>query len=279
GMAFKGVSEIPPTAVVEDKIQYQPHPMLAHYRFLHAQVPLGHTAKFTIPSPAMAHMRGGSQAIPKHIYPKLEQYWQDLAAAYQAAIADFYAAGCRYLQIDDITFAYLADPKVQAMCRDHGDDPMQLHQVYAEVLQQALSQRPKDMLITMHTCRGNFQSTWVAAEPYQEAIVKSLFSCPVDAFFMEFDSERAGGFDILQHLPADKHVVLGLITSKTGTLEDPQHLITRIEQAAQQVPLERLALSPQCGFSSTHHGNHLSEAEQWAKLAHVVKVANAVWKQ
>jgi 5-methyltetrahydropteroyltriglutamate--homocysteine methyltransferase len=277
GMAFQGVSEIPPTAVVSGKIAYQTHPMLAHYQFLHAHTPATHRAKFTLPSPAMAHMRGGSSAINRAIYPNLDHYWQDLCVAYQAAIAELYAAGCRYLQIDDITFAYLADPAVAARCREHGDDPAILHRRYAEAINLALANRPADMLVTLHTCRGNFQSTWVAEAPYQQAIIESLFSTNVDAYFMEFDSARAGGFEVLRALPEDKTVVLGLITSKHGELENAADIAERVQQASRVVPLDRLALSPQCGFSSTHHGNKLSPDAQWQKLRHVVQIANTIW--
>ncbi len=278
-MNFNAEEEIPPTAYVSGRIRLTRPNMLAHFEFLRGQLnpASGAVAKFTIPSPAMAHLRSGSKDLPAAIYPDPAQYWEDLGAAYRQAIADLYAAGCRYLQLDDITFSYLADEKVQAMVRANGDDPATLHKTYAQATNLALRDRPADMTVTMHTCRGNFKSTWVSESPYAADIMQSMFSTSVDAYFMEFDSERAGSFDVLKLLPADKQVVLGLVTTKFGELESSDTIKRRIEMAAKVVPLERLALSPQCGFSSTHHGNKLSEEDQWRKLAFIVKVAQDVW--
>ena len=274
-MKFEGVEEVPPTPIVTGPIACDRAPQLDHFTFL-ASVARG-TAKFTIPAPSMAHMRGGSKGIPRAIYPDLERYWHDLGEAYRVAIGQIYAAGCRYLQIDDITFSYLADDTVRAGVIDKGDDPDDLARRYAATINAALAGRPDDMAVTMHTCRGNFQSTFVAASPYSRTVTEAMFSTAVDAWFMEFDSERAGSFDVLSMLPSDKTVVLGLVTTKFGELESADAIARRIDQASRIVPLERLCLSPQCGFSSTHHGNKLHEDEQWRKLDRVVQVARTVW--
>jgi 5-methyltetrahydropteroyltriglutamate--homocysteine methyltransferase len=232
----------------------------------------------TIPSPSMLHLRGGRAAISKQAYPDLAEFWSDVAAAYRDAIGYLYEAGCRYLQLDDITFAYLCDPKIQANCRANGDDPALLPQIYANTINAALEGKPDDMVVTIHTCRGNFKSAWVAQGGY-DPVIEAMFSTNVDGYFMEFDSARAGGFEPLRALPPGaKKVVLGLVTTKVGELEEKDALKRRIDEAAQFVPLERLCLSPQCGFSSTHHGNRLSEDEQWRKLERVVKIAKEVWR-
>ncbi len=199
-----------------------------------------------------------------------------MAAAYRRAIQHLADAGCRYLQLDDITFAYLCDPKIQATCRANGDDPMALPRRYARVINEALRDRPADMAVTIHTCRGNFKSAWVAEGGY-DPVVEAMFSTDVDGYFMEFDNARAGGFEPLRALPPGKTVVLGLVTTKLGELETADALKRRIAEAAKIVPLEQLALSPQCGFSSTHHGNALSQDDQWRKLERVVEVARQVW--
>ncbi len=275
-LKFQGVDEIPPAAVVTGPVRSAGANMVGHFAFLKAAT--RKTAKFTIPSPAMAHMRGGTNAVPKDVYPDPAAYWADLGAAYRKAIADLAAAGCTYLQIDDVTFSYLADEKFQALCRANGDDPARLHRTYADAINLALAERPAGMTVTLHTCRGNFQSTWAADKPYEAAVTESMFSTAVDAYFMEFDSERAGTFDILRLLPKGKKVVLGLVTTKVGALESKDELKRRIDAAAKVVPLDDLCLSPQCGFSSTHHGNKLSQDEQWRKLERVVEVAREVWR-
>jgi 5-methyltetrahydropteroyltriglutamate--homocysteine methyltransferase len=224
----------------------------------------------------MLHLRGGRAAISRAIYPDLDAFWHDVAQAYRVAIAHLAAAGCRYLQLDDITFAYLCDPKIQAACRANGDDPATLPQRYAQTLNAALAGRPADMHVTIHTCRGNFKSAWVAEGGY-EPVVEAMFATDVDGWFMEFDSVRAGGFEPLKALPRGKKAVLGLVTTKLGELESTDSLLRRIDEAARTVPLEDLCLSPQCGFSSTHHGNALSQDDQWRKLERVVEVAQKVW--
>jgi 5-methyltetrahydropteroyltriglutamate--homocysteine methyltransferase len=267
-------SEQPPIATVTGRVSCGRPIMVDHFAFLNEQTT--RTAKMTIPSPSMLHLRGGRAAISKEAYPDLDAFWSDVAQAYRTAIRHLADAGCRYLQLDDITFAYLCDPKIQATCRANGDDPAALPRTYANAINAALEGRPDGLHVTMHTCRGNFRSAWVAEGGY-DPVVEAMFSTKVDGYFMEFDSARAGGFEPLKALPAGKRVVLGLVTTKTGTLESKDVLKRRIEEASRFVPLENLCLSPQCGFSSTHHGNALSQEEQWRKLERVVEVAREVW--
>ncbi len=267
-------SEQPPIATVTGRVGCSRAIMADHFSFLKEQT--SHTAKMTIPSPSMLHLRGGRAAISKDVYPELDAFWSDVAQAYRTAIGHLADAGCRYLQLDDITFAYLCDPKIQATCRANGDDPATLPRTYANVINAALEGRPEGLHVTMHTCRGNFRSAWVAEGGY-DSVVDAMFSTNVDGYFMEFDTERAGGFEPLKSLPSGKRVVLGLVTTKTGELESKDMLKHRIDEASRFVPLENLCLSPQCGFSSTHHGNALSQEEQWRKLERVVEVAHEVW--
>ncbi|MBP6251276.1 MAG: 5-methyltetrahydropteroyltriglutamate--homocysteine S-methyltransferase [Rubrivivax sp.] len=276
GPKFKiaGQSEQPPIASVTGRLACSRPIMAEHFRFL-ASVCSG-TPKMTIPSPSMLHLRGGRAAISREVYPDLDVFWDEVAGAYRSAIGHLADAGCRYLQLDDITFAYLCDPKIQANCRANGDDPTELPRRYAQTINAALRDRPADMAVTIHTCRGNFKSAWVAEGGY-DPVVEAMFSTEVDGWFMEFDSERAGGFEPLRAVPKGKTVVLGLVTTKLGELESKDALKRRIDEAARIVPLEQLALSPQCGFSSTHHGNALSQDDQWRKLERVVEVAREVW--
>jgi len=284
-----GQGEQPPITSVTARVACRRPIMAGHFAYLKKCVDATGGAasslvpKMTIPSPSMLHLRGGRAAVSREVYPDLEAFWLDVAAAYRAAIAHLADAGCRYLQLDDITFAYLCDPKIQANCRANGDDPAALPATYARVINAALAGKPADMRVTLHTCRGNFKSAWVAEGGYSP-VVQAMFSTNVDGYFMEFDSARAGGFEPLAALReqaaaagAAKKVVLGLVTTKVGELEDKATLKRRIDEAAQFVPLEQLALSPQCGFSSTHHGNALSHADQWRKLERVVEVAREVW--
>jgi len=274
GMTFKA-EDVPPMASVAGKVACSRPIMVEHFRYLKSVTK--RTPKFTIPSPGTAHMRGGRNAISRSVYPDLEEFWADIGTAYRKAIGHLYDAGCRYLQLDDVGFAYLCDAKVRDNFRKNGDDPATLAPVYARAINDALRERPADLAVTMHTCRGNFRSTWFAAGGYQDDVVAAMFTANVDGFFMEYDSERAGGFGPLRLLPQGKKVVLGLVTTKSGALESKDALKRRIDEAARHVPLENLCLSPQCGFSSTHHGNALSEDQQWAKLARVVEVATEVW--
>jgi len=273
GMTF-AAEDVPPMATVTGKVGCS-QPMVDHFRFLKGTTK--HTAKFCMPSPGSLHFRGGRKAISREVYPDLEEFWADAGAAWSEAIRNLGEAGCTYLQLDDVGFSYLCDPKVRENFRANGDDPAGLQFTYAQAINRALQERPKGMAVTMHTCRGNFRSTWFAAGGYQEEVLDGMFSANVDGFFMEYDSERAGGFEPLRRLPKGKKVVLGLVTTKSGTLESKESLKKRIDEASRHVPLENLRLSPQCGFSSTHHGNRLTEEEQWRKLERVVEVAREVW--
>jgi 5-methyltetrahydropteroyltriglutamate--homocysteine methyltransferase len=274
GPRFAGTEEQPPIATVVGPVGCSRPIMVAPFEFL-ASVTTA-MPKVTIPSPSMLHLRGGRNAISREIYPDLDEFWEDVAGAYRRAIAAFAAAGCRYLQLDDVAFAYLCDPKVREACRRNGDDPSALPRRYAATINAALAGRAHDLTVTMHTCRGNFKSAWVAEGGY-ESVAEAMFATDVDAFFMEFDTERSGTFEPLRALPETKTVVLGLVTTKVGELEDKETLKRRIDAAAAYVPLERLCLSPQCGFSSTHHGNALSHDEQWRKLELIVETAREVW--
>jgi 5-methyltetrahydropteroyltriglutamate--homocysteine methyltransferase len=272
GPKFGGTEEQPPIPTVTGKVRYAKPVMVDDFAFLKRTT--RRTAKFTIPSPSMLHLRAGRAGIA---YDDMQEFWADAAKAYREAIAAFAAAGCTYLQLDDVAFSYLCDPKIREQARRNGDDPEKLPARYAQTIRQVVEKKPAGMTIAMHTCRGNFKSAWVAEGGY-EPVAEAMFSSGVDAFFMEFDSERAGGFEPLRFVPEGKAVVLGLVSSKTPLLETKDDLRRRIEQAAKYVPLENLCLSPQCGFSSTHHGNALTADEQWRKLERVVEVASQVWR-
>jgi 5-methyltetrahydropteroyltriglutamate--homocysteine methyltransferase len=271
---FGGTEEQPPMAIVTGTIGCSKPIMVDAFAYL--QSVASATAKVTIPSPSMLYIRGGRTAVSSAVYPDLAEFWYDVAMAYQTAIRYFAERGCTYLQLDDVSFAYLCDPKFREGCRLNGDDPATLPQTFASAVNAALRGRPAGMTITMHTCRGNFRSSWVAEGGY-ESIAEAMFSIDVDGFFMEFDSARAGSFEPLRCLPAGKRAVLGLVTTKQGAIESADELKRRIDAAAAYAPKLSLCLSPQCGFSSTHHGNAVSEAEQWRKLELVVRVAREVW--
>ena len=275
GPRFGGTEEQPPIPQVTGRLRYARPIMLEDFAFLRKST--ARTAKFTIPSPSMLHLRAGRAGISREAYPDMQAFWADAAAAYRAAIAAFANAGCTYLQLDDVAFAYLCDERIRENCRRNGDDPAALPRTYADTITRALEGRPAGMTITMHTCRGNFQSAWVAEGGY-EPVAEAMFSSGVDAFFMEFDSARAGGFEPLRFLPKGKKVVLGLVSSKSGTMEDEREITAKIEEATRYVPLEHLCLSPQCGFSSTHHGNKLSHDDQWRKLESIVRISREVWR-
>ncbi|MDX1376862.1 MAG: 5-methyltetrahydropteroyltriglutamate--homocysteine S-methyltransferase, partial [Burkholderiales bacterium] len=275
GPKFGGTEEQPPIPTVTGKIRCTAPIMVDDFAFLKSSTTK--TAKMTIPSPSMLHLRGGRASISREIYPDIEDFWADVADAYRAAIAQLGQAGCSYLQLDDVSFAYLCDPKIQDNCRRNGDDPQRLPRRYADAINAALKGRPPGMTITMHTCRGNFKSAWVAEGGYAP-VAEAMFSTDLDGYFMEFDSARAGSFEPLRALPRGKKVVLGLVTTKVGALESKDALRKRIDEAAKIVPLDDLCLSPQCGFSSTHHGNTLSQDDQWRKLERIVETAREVWK-
>jgi 5-methyltetrahydropteroyltriglutamate--homocysteine methyltransferase len=231
----------------------------------------------TIPSPSSLHFRYGRDAVPESIYPDMNDFYGDLAQTYRKAVRAFADAGCRYLQLDEVNFAYLCDPKLRAQVTNRGDDPEKLPSIYASMINTAIADAPKDMTVTMHLCRGNFQSTFVASGGY-EPVAEILFNTiKVNGYFLEYDSERAGGFRPLRFVPKNKTIVLGLVTSKSGRLESIDDLKRRIDEAAKYVPLEQLCLSPQCGFASTEEGNILAADEQWAKLELIVKLAEEIW--
>jgi 5-methyltetrahydropteroyltriglutamate--homocysteine methyltransferase len=207
----------------------------------------------------------------------MEEFYRDLGLAYRSAVAAFADAGCRYLQLDEVNLAYLCDPEQRQMLRDRGDDPERLPAIYAGMINTAIADRPADMAITMHLCRGNFRSSWIAQGGYEPVAEVLFHQIGVNAYFMEFDTDRAGGFEPLRFVPKDKVVVLGLVTSKSGALESCDELKRRIEAASKYLNLDQMCLSPQCGFASTEEGNALTEDEQWAKLARVVEVARDVW--
>jgi 5-methyltetrahydropteroyltriglutamate--homocysteine methyltransferase len=233
--------------------------------------------KLTIPSPSMVHYRGGAAAIDRGVYPDLEQFWSDLSGAYADEVRALAGLGCRYLQLDDTSLAYLNDPAQRAQLSATGVDADTQHLRYITQINAALADRPDGMRVTTHMCRGNFRSSW-AAEGGYDFVAEALFGgLEVDGFFCEFDDERSGGFAPLRFVPPGKRVVLGLVTTKTGALEDPDALKRRIDEAARYVPLEQLCLSPQCGFSSTVEGNALTVDEQRAKLDLIVQVAADVW--
>jgi 5-methyltetrahydropteroyltriglutamate--homocysteine methyltransferase len=273
--AFHDADEAVPVLTVTGKLK-RAHPVMVDaFTFLRSVST--RTPKLTIPSPSMLHMRGGRPAIGRAAYPDLGEFWADAARMYREEIRDLAAAGCTYLQLDDVSFAYLCDESIREGYRTRGDDPDQAPRVYADTINAALRDRPPGLTVTIHTCRGNFKSTWMASGGYDPVAEVVFGGLDVDGYFLEYDSERAGGFEPLRFVPKGKKVVLGLVTTKSPQLEDSDLLERRIAQAARYVPLEDLCLSPQCGFSSTHHGNKLTETDQWRKLERIVEVARKVW--
>jgi 5-methyltetrahydropteroyltriglutamate--homocysteine methyltransferase len=254
---------------------YKPHPMIDHFQFLKEHT--GRTAKMTIPSPSSLHFRYGRDAVPETIYPVMDEFYHDLGQSYAKAVRAFAEAGCRYLQLDEVNLAYLCDPALHEHIKARGEDPDALPDIYAGMINAAIADIPDNMIITMHLCRGNFRSSFVATGGY-EPVADILFNrIKVHGYFMEYDTDRAGGFEPLRLVPKDKTVVLGLLTSKAGALESRDEIKRRIEEAAKYVPVDQLCLSPQCGFASTEEGNVLSEEEQWAKLRAIVEIAEEVW--
>jgi 5-methyltetrahydropteroyltriglutamate--homocysteine methyltransferase len=273
---FQGPNPRPMMLRVIGKLgTFSGHPMLDHFRFVKEHTK--RTPKMTIPSPSSLHFRYGRSAVPEEIYPDMNDFYRDLGQTYRQAVKAFADAGCRYLQLDEVNFTYLCDPALRKQVRERGDDVERLPHIYADMINEAIADAPADMTTAMHLCRGNFQSTFVASGGY-EPVAEILFNkINIQAYFMEYDSERAGGFEPLRFVPKGKSVVLGLVTSKFGTLESKDELKRRIDEAAKFIPLEQLCLSPQCGFASTEEGNILAEDEQWAKLARIVEVAHEVW--
>jgi 5-methyltetrahydropteroyltriglutamate--homocysteine methyltransferase len=248
-----------------------------HFRFLKDNVSEGVTPKLTIPSPSMVHYRGGRAAIDESVYPDMEGFWDDLTAAYADEVRRLGELGCTYLQLDDTSLAYLNDPRQRELIASLGGDREHQHELYIKNINRVLAAKPSTMRITTHMCRGNFRSSW-AAEGGYDFVAEALFGqLGVDGFFLEYDDSRSGGFEPLRFVPKDKYVVLGLVTTKRGTLETKDTLKRRIDEAAKFVPLEQLCLSPQCGFSSTVEGNVLTYDEEVAKLRLIVETAAEVW--
>ena len=274
---FKGNVPLPHALRVTGPIRWNKPVMVDDWRFVAANVRTA-IPKQTIPSPSVVHFRGGRRAIDAKTYPDMDQFFTDLATAYHDAVQAFAGTGCRYLQLDEVNIAYLCDPEQIAGLKARGEHVENLLQTYGDMINRAIDGRPADMTISMHLCRGNFRSTWVASGGY-EPVAEVLFNqINADAYFMEYDSDRAGGFEPLRFVPrGHKIVVLGLVTSKTGELETKDELKRRIDAASKYLPLEQLALSPQCGFASTEEGNLLTEDQQWAKLQLCVDVAREVW--
>jgi 5-methyltetrahydropteroyltriglutamate--homocysteine methyltransferase len=277
GIKFHGVETRPEGMRISGKLDFPSnHPMLDHFRFLRA-----HTAvmpKMCIPSPPVLHFRLPKDGIPKSVYPSLDGFFADLGTTWANAVRAFYDAGCRYLQFDDTVWAYLCSPDEMKAARDRMPWADELPRIYQDVINTALAAKPSDMTITTHVCRGNFVSTWVSEGGYEPVAERLLGGLDYDGYFLEYDTERAGGFEPLRFLPkGNKAVVLGLVTSKSGTLEKKDDIKRRIEEATRYVALDQLCLSPQCGFASTEEGNILAEDEQWAKLKMIVELANDVW--
>jgi 5-methyltetrahydropteroyltriglutamate--homocysteine methyltransferase len=274
-----GTEELaPPVIRVIDKVRHAKDIQKADFEYLKSQVSAGHTPKVTIPSPTMLHFRGGRAGISKDAYPELDPaFYDDVAKAYGDELRSLYDAGCRYVQMDDTNLAYLCDEKMREAARQRGDDPNELPHRYAKFINKVVARKPEGMLLGMHLCRGNFKSTHAAAgnyEPVAEALLKEM---DLDAFFLEYDDTRSGDFKPLRYLPKGKTVVLGLVTTKFGQLESKDDLKRRIDEAARYAPMEQLALSPQCGFSSTVHGNNIAVEDQRNKLRLVIDTAREMW--
>jgi 5-methyltetrahydropteroyltriglutamate--homocysteine methyltransferase len=276
GIQFHGVQTRADGVRVTGRVGFSGHPMIDHFKFLKANTTK--TAKMTIPSPSVLHFRGGRSEISSAVYPQLDEFFADLGRAYRKAVNAFYDAGCRYLQFDDTVWAYLCSQEQRQKARERGEEVERLPEIYADTINYAIAERPSDMVITTHVCRGNFRSQWISEGGYEPVAERLLGSVNYDGFFLEYDTERAGGFEPLRFLPKGKKiVVLGLVTSKSGTLENRDAVKRRIDEATKFVALDQLALSPQCGFASTEEGNLLAEEEQWAKLSMIVELAREVW--
>ncbi|MBM3528030.1 MAG: 5-methyltetrahydropteroyltriglutamate--homocysteine S-methyltransferase [Alphaproteobacteria bacterium] len=276
GIVFAGVETKAESVRVVGKVDFVGHPHIDHFRFLKSKAKV--TPKMTIPAPSTLHFRQGRQSISKDIYPDLDAYFDDVAIAYRKAIRAFYDAGCRYLQLDDTAWSMLCDPKEREQSRTRGDNPDALPAKYMEMTNKALEGKPADMTVAMHSCRGNFRSTFIASGGYEFVAEKLLGGVNLDAYFLEYDTDRAGGFEPLRFFPkGSKQLVLGLVTSKSGVLEKKDDIKRRIDEATKYVALDQLCLSPQCGFASTEEGNVLAEEEQWAKLRMIVELADEVW--
>lgn len=267
--------ERPPVTKVVGKVRHNGGIFTEHFRFLAATTTK--TAKLTIPGPALYHLRPGRAGIDAAIYPDLDEFWDDVVAAYRAEIAALYDLGLRYLQIDDVSFAYLCDATMRDSLEARGDDPDATCRLYVDLINRVIADRPADLAVTTHMCRGNFKSSWVAQGGY-EPVAETVFGgLQVDGLFLEYDSDRSGGFEPLRFVRPETLVVAGLVTSKTPELEDPDQVARRLDEASQYIPLDRLCLSPQCGFSSTYHGNDVTMDDQRRKLDLIVELSRRVW--
>lgn len=265
----------PPILSVTGKLKHVKDIQVADFNYLKTVV--SQTPKVSIPSPTMIHFRGGRKSIDINSYPDMDEFFSDLAAAYREEIAHLYDAGLRYLQLDDTNLAYLCDPKMRAAAQERGEDPNELPRTYAALINSVIDNRPADLMVGIHLCRGNYRSTWFAEGGY-EPVAEILFNeINVDRYLLEYDDERSGDFAPLRFMPNNKKVVLGIISSKKRELENIDELCKRIDEAAQYTPIENLCVSPQCGFSSTHHGNDMSHDDQWRKLDLTVNTALKVW--
>ena len=275
GIPFAGMNTRNEGLKVTGKIGFSGHPMIEHFKFVAAHTK--RTPKITIPAPSAAYGRPLPTPIDKTIYSKLDTFFADLGQAYKKAVRAFADAGCRYLQLDEVFIAMLCDENYREKIKQRGDDPEKMGPLYGDLINTAMSDIPRDMTITMHLCRGNYKSTFMGSGGYaaeQEILFNRI---KVHGYFMEYDTERAGGFEPLRLVPKDRHVVLGLVTTKSGRLEAKDDIKRRIDEAAKFAPLEQFALSPQCGFASTEEGNILSEEQQWAKFRMIVELAREVW--
>jgi 5-methyltetrahydropteroyltriglutamate--homocysteine methyltransferase len=269
----------PPAMRVIGKVTHEKSIQRADFEYLKSQVSAGMTPKVTIPSPTMLHFRGGRAGISREAYPELDPaFYDDVAQAYGDELQSLYDAGCRYVQMDDTNMAYLCDEKMREAARSRGDDPNELPHRYAGFINKVVAKKPKGMTLAMHLCRGNFKSTHAASGNYEPVAEALLSEMNLDAYFMEYDDDRSGDFRPLRHLKPGKTVVLGLVTTKFGEMESKDALKRRIDEAARHAPLDQLCLSPQCGFSSTVHGNKIAVEAQRAKLRLVVEVAADVWR-
>ena len=276
GIQFQGVQTKAQSLRIVGKLGFSDHPMVEHFKFLKSHTKV--TPKMTIPAPPVLHFRLAKDGISKKVYPDLDGFFHDLGETYKKAVKAFYDAGCRYLQFDDTVWSYLCSQEELRKARERMANVDELQPIYARVINTALEARPPDMTITTHVCRGNFRSTWIAEGGYEPVAETLLGRLNYDGYFLEYDTERAGGFEPLRFLPKGKKiVVLGLVTSKSGTLEKRDDIKRRIEEAAKFASLEQFCLSPQCGFASTEEGNILAEDEQWAKLAMIAEIAEQVW--
>ena len=276
GIQFAGVVTKMESIRIGGRLGFSGHTQIDHFRFLKSKARVA--AKMCIPAPGAMHFRQGRQAISREVYPDLDAFFVDLAAAYKKAVRAFYDAGCRYLQFDDTTWAMMCSAFEREQSKKRGDDPDSLPAHYARMTNAALADKPADLTVTMHSCRGNFRSTWIAEGGYEPVAERMFNDVNVDGYFLEWETERAGGLEPLRYVPKGKKiVVLGLVSSKFAALENKDDIKRRIEEATKYVALDQLALSPQCGFASTEEGNVLTEDEQWAKLRLVVEIAHEVW--